>query len=454
LPSPKGGRFGWLLRKDTRELVTSQAYWLLLLVVGLLVGHAFLTATATYAELSGAGGGTAVLSQGLSPLDGIIVPTFGAYDIAATFLLPFVVIRLVATERQTGALKLVLQSSASRRRLMLSKVVVLLACWVVALVPGVIALIMWTLAGGHLHAAEVGTVIVGHLVLAGITVGIAAAAGSIAQSAASAAITALTFTLGMWALDFVGAVRGGFLQEIARYTPESVVRTFEHGELRLATVLIAAVVSAAGVAVAIVSLDLGSTARQRSGRWAAILFIAAIAAVGASRFRASWDVSEDRRNSFDAADERLLGSIHDPLHIEVHLGGEDPRRVDLEREVLSKLRRVMRVRVDYVEGSGTGMTARSDHYGEMIYTLRGKSDTTRSVTAPIILENIYRLAGFAAPVSDGETASYPGYPSTRVPSGIPLVFFVVWPLLVGVLWWKLELQVLAGNGRRAASPSN
>ena len=35
-------------------------------------------------------------SQGLSPLEGIVVPTLGAYDLAATLLFPFVVIRLVA----------------------------------------------------------------------------------------------------------------------------------------------------------------------------------------------------------------------------------------------------------------------------------------------------------------------------------------------------------------------
>src|SRR3954466_16377340 len=91
---PSLDRFGWLVRKDARELLASRAFWFLLIVVGLLVGQAFHTATHTYAEFSGAGGGVAVLSQGLSPLDGIVVPTFSAYDLAATLLLPFVVIRL------------------------------------------------------------------------------------------------------------------------------------------------------------------------------------------------------------------------------------------------------------------------------------------------------------------------------------------------------------------------
>jgi ABC-2 type transport system permease protein len=437
LPSPRAAPFRWLLRKDGRELVTSQAYWLLLFVVGLLVGHAFLTATTTFAEMSGASGGPSVLAQGLSPLDGILVPTFGAYDIAATFLLPFVVIRLVATERQTGALKLVSQASPGGLRSMSSKVVVLFGCWFAALVPGAIALVMWLATGGHLSAPEVASVILGHFILAAITVGVAAAAGSVAQSAASAAIAALTFTLGTWAIDFIGAVRGGVIQDVARYTPAAIVRTFEHGELRLSVVIVAAIVSITGVALATVSLDLGSTGRQRLMRSAVIAVIAFTAGIAAAQLKTSWDVSEDRRNSFSPADERALRSIHDPLHIEVHLGGEDPRRIDLEREVLAKLRRVMDVHVDYVEGQGTGMTSRSKMYGQMIYVLRGRSDTTRSVTAPIILEIIYQLAGMPARPAADQMSSYSGYPLARTPSDISIMFFIAWPLAVIVVWWTV-----------------
>src|SRR2546425_5254040 len=102
-------RFGWLLAKEFRELMASRAYWLMLLMIGPLVGHSFITAVDLYAEASGIGGGPAALSQGLTPLDGIVVPTFGAYDLAVTLLFPFVAIRLIAAEKESGALKLLLQ---------------------------------------------------------------------------------------------------------------------------------------------------------------------------------------------------------------------------------------------------------------------------------------------------------------------------------------------------------
>ena len=81
-------RFRWLVVKEFRELLASRAFWLLLVMIGPLVGHGFITAVDTYAEASGIGGGPAALAQGLSPLDGIFVPAFGAYDLAVDAALP------------------------------------------------------------------------------------------------------------------------------------------------------------------------------------------------------------------------------------------------------------------------------------------------------------------------------------------------------------------------------
>jgi hypothetical protein len=95
-PSRIGATWLRLLAKEWRELMRSRAYWILLLLVGPLVGNGFITAVNLYAEASGIGGGAAALSEGLTPLDGLLVPTFGAYDLAVSLLFPFVVIRLVA----------------------------------------------------------------------------------------------------------------------------------------------------------------------------------------------------------------------------------------------------------------------------------------------------------------------------------------------------------------------
>ena len=59
------------------------------------------------------------------------------------------------------------------------------------------------------------------------------------------------------------------------------------------------------------------------------------------RSGSSVDVTEDRRNSFPLADQRLLATLECPLSVTVHLAPEDPRYVDLQRKVLSKLERAM-----------------------------------------------------------------------------------------------------------------
>src|SRR6185503_9114489 len=101
--------FVWLLEKEWRELLTSRSWWIMLVLIGPLVGVSFISAVRTYAELSGYGGTADGVGVAFSPLVGIWAPTFSACELAAAFLLPFVAIRVVAGDRQSGALKLELQ---------------------------------------------------------------------------------------------------------------------------------------------------------------------------------------------------------------------------------------------------------------------------------------------------------------------------------------------------------
>lgn len=134
----------WLLAaKEFSELLASRAYWFLLLMIGPLVGQAFIVAVGLYAEVSGAGEGPAALPQGLSPLDGILVPTFGAYDLAVTLLFPFVAIRLVSAEKESGALKLMLQAPVNIGSTLAAKGIIILVGWLLAWMPGLIAIALW-----------------------------------------------------------------------------------------------------------------------------------------------------------------------------------------------------------------------------------------------------------------------------------------------------------------------
>jgi hypothetical protein len=162
----------------------------------------------------------------------------------------------------------------------------------------------------------------------------------------------------------------------------------------------------------------------------AILCVAAVLAYGATFARPSWDVSENERNSFAASDEAILSRITTPLKIEAHLAPEDPRRFDLEKQTLSKLRRTMpNVTVEYVSGSATGLFEQArEHYGEIWYDLGGKRIVGRAATTDGVLDAIYELAGIAPP-QEGE-AGHRGHPLAVRPTGAMPLFYVVWPLAV------------------------
>jgi hypothetical protein len=279
-------------------------------------------------------------------------------------------------------------------------------------------------------------VVVGHVLRGLLTIGVGAAAAALATSAASAAIVALTVTLGTWALDYVAAARGGAIASIAAYTPSAALRVFEHGELRVATVLVLATLGLGGIVAATVWLREGEPVSRRARDVAIVLIAVTLLCALFARVRDSRDVSEDRRNSFPAADEVALRAIDKPLQVTVYLAAEDPRLTDLERGVLAKLRRTMReVDVTYAARGRSGLFERPDqHYGEIWYQLGDRREMTRSTTDEIVLETIYGLAGRAPPASNNEKA-YSGYPLAAHLSAVPWIFFVAWPLCVIAAWW-------------------
>lgn len=427
----------WLLAsKELRELLASRAYWVLLLMIGPLVGQGFIAAVNLYAEVSGAGGGPAALPQGLSPLDGILAPSFGAYDLAVTLLFPFVAIRLVAAEKESGALKLMLQSPASVGATLGAKGVVIVGGWLLAWTPGLLALALWRSYGGHLHGPETLNLLAGHLLRAVLSAGVAVAAAAVCSGAATAAIVTLGFTVGTWALEFVAAGRGGVLQKLASYTPTAALREFEQGRLRLSTLVVLLAAGAGGFALAAVWLPTGRGWRFRLVGSVGVAAGFALVSLGGSMLRASWDLSENQRNSFSPADQAALREISQPLRITAYLAPEDPRLTDLERSIIGKLRAVLpRVDVEYAAQSVSGLfEAQEDHYGEVWYELGGRSMVSRSTTEPIVLEALYQLAEIQPPVAT-EEPGYSGYPLAARPRNATLIFYALWPLAVCAGWW-------------------
>ena len=70
--------------------MASRSWWVMLVLIGPLVGVSFISAVRTYAEASGLNGTAAGVGEAFSPLIGVWAPTFSACELAAAFLLPFV----------------------------------------------------------------------------------------------------------------------------------------------------------------------------------------------------------------------------------------------------------------------------------------------------------------------------------------------------------------------------
>jgi ABC-type transport system involved in multi-copper enzyme maturation permease subunit len=431
-----------LLRKEWRELMTSRAWWVLLLLMGPLVGVSFISAVRTYAEASGLNGTAVGVGEAFSPLVGIWAPTFSACELAAAFLLPFVAIRLVSADRQSGALKIELQHPTSTFTRVAAKTSVLMAGWLVASLAPLAGVLLWKSYGGSVYTPELVTVMLGHLLNAGLTIALASAMASISDHPSTAAILTLSVTVGTWIINFVAAVQGGIWERAAGYTPTAMVAEFQHGLIRLDVVLIASALVLSGLMLAALWMRLGIAVRRRVYDSAGLLAASAAAIIICTFVTPSWDTSESRANSFSEADEAALEKIHAPLRIEAHLAPEDPRRSDLEHRALSKLRRVMpRLQVQYVSATSIGlMEQTSQHYGEVWYELGGRKVMSRVTTAEGVLEAIYDLAGIVAP-SENDAAEFRGHPLAVPPKGAATVFYRLWPALIaGAAFYEFRRQ--------------
>ena len=164
--------------------------------------------------------------------------------------------------------------------------------------------------------------------------------------------------------------------------------------------------------------------------------LATIVALGiATQIRPSVDVTEDRRNSFSPADQKLLATLRLPLVVTVDLAPEDPRYIDLRRNVLGKLERAMPNVSIVLAGVRQDQAGQSDAYGQIEYVYGGRSDVSRSTSPREILPLLYALAG-AKPPAPNQGPEYPGYPLVANADATLLWFFCGLPLLIALARWR------------------
>jgi len=433
LEMPLRGPLQPLLAKEIREIAGGRALWIMLLLLCGLVGFSFLQAAELYGEASTSARGSPVLASSLSPLDGILVPTLGGFYIGVTLLFPFVAIRVLANEKETGALRLLVQLPYSVPALCATKLAAVLLAWVAAGVPAFLALAFWMVSGGHLHGGETLNLLFGHLLYGSLIGSIALFAAAVSESSATAAILVLAVTIGSWVLDFSAAGHSGLLGWLSQVSLTQTLRPFEQGLLSSGLVVGMAAAVLGFTTLAGIWLPPGTPLQRKLLQSAVCVFASAGIVGSASMVRRTVDVTEDRRNSFPPGDQTALSALAGKLSVTVHLAPEDPRYVDLQRNVLAKLERTM-PRID-IDVSGRGSGANAGRYGEVDYSYGGRSDMSRSTSPREILPLIYGLAQVPSP-SSSAAPDYPGYPFVLNPRWVPPWFFGLLPFAIIICWWQ------------------
>ena len=424
-----------LLVKELWDVLGGRALWTMLLLLCPLIGYSFVQAVSLYGEASAAALQAPVLARGLSPLDGVLVPSLGAWYVGTTLLFPFVAIRVLSHEKESGALYLLVQLPYRASTLVTAKLVAVLAAWMLASLPALSALGIWSLLGGHVSPPETLNLLVGHLCYGLLVGAIALFAAAVSDSAATAAIVTLAFTIGSWVLDFTLAGRPGILAWIAGLSLTQTLRPFEQGLLVVGLVVgIASAIGGFG-ALATVWLSPGVTVRTKLARSLGCVLVTGIILALATQISLARDVTEDQRNSFPAADQRALARLTEPLVVTVHLAPEDPRHADLQRNVLAKLARTLPHVTARLAGGRHPLAGRTEDeaYGEVEYTYGTRTATSRSTSPGEVLPLLYGLAQMPVPTATAAD-DYPGYPCVANAQAALLWFCGGLPLLIVLTW--------------------
>src|SRR5262249_33315594 len=278
----------------------------------------------------------------------------------------------------------------------------------------------------------------GHALYTLDIVGIAFLAASLSDSLSTAAILALAFTLSFWVLDFAATAGGGFLHRLSFYSLTAALHQFEPGVFSLAAVL-AMLLAALGLfALTATWLPTGIAVRKKLLVSSVIILSFSLAAFGSSRARVYIDVTENRRNSFNPADEAALRRMQSPLVIWIYLSPEDSRLKEMEANVLGKLRRtVPRPEVNHEESTGQCLFSSipAERYALIIYQYEGNRAESRSNSPREILPLLHELSG--TEVKPEKEPDYRGYPVVADAAGYGVWFYGILPALLVLSWWRV-----------------
>jgi ABC-2 type transport system permease protein len=426
-----------LLLKEVKQLLGSRSFLAAALITCPLVGYSFIQAVSLFSEASRAALQHSELSSGMNPFEGVLVPTFGSFYLVSTLIFPFLAIRPVSTEVQSGTIKILLQIPLRFSTVMSAKVFAALVVWSVLFLPIAISLIAWASVGGHLSMPETLFLCAGHLLYALTILSLSFLLSSLAKAAATAAILVLGVTLGSWVLDFsLQTETSSVLRSLSLLSLTSILKPFEQGLVSLPVIIrsLALILFALFLSLRFIKPGVSVSAKGLS---AVASFTALLLIFFVSHFvRSHWDVSESQRNSLSVTYQEQFKKMEGKLSIRVFLSPDDPRYRDLERQLFSKFRRLMpHVEIVLVNTGKTQLfgTGSSDNYGLNEYEYKGKVAKSHSTSPREILPLLQELIGVQ--VTEYQAPSYRGYPAVIETNLWGIFYYLLLPVFFVLVWW-------------------
>jgi ABC-2 type transport system permease protein len=428
-----------LLEKELRHNVGSKAFLAIVVIASPLIGYSFIQAVALFSEASRSALQHAELAPGMSPLSGVVLPTIGALYLVTTLLFPFLAVRPIATEKQSGSIKLLAQGPLGWPLIVSIKGLAILIAWTLTLVPAMTAAILWLALGGHLYFPELANLFLGHALYALLVVGLSFLVASSTRSISTAAIFVLAFTIGSWVLDFSGSgIGNGFVQTLAQFSPTALLKNFEKGVFSSVGVVHFAAIAVGFLSITAILLKSGESIRKRAIQSLVAVVITLSALVVLQYFPFYKDLTEEKKNSFPAEDEVALRQVNGPFKLTVFLAADDPRLKDLNGRLFEKLKRLIpgfSIQLGTTGKTDFFGTGSSDNYGLLVYEYLGKKEQNRSTSRSEVLSTIERMTGHSA--VKPSPIEYPGYPLVADAEPFAFVFYFVIPALFGALFWLL-----------------
>jgi len=186
-----------IARKELKILFSSPLAWVILALVQLVLGWIFLTHLETFLQIQ------PQLIRIVNPpgvTEAIIVPLFAMAAVVLLMVTPLLTARLIAEERRSHTLPLLISAPASMADIVLGKFLGLMI-FLTALVALVVVLPLSLLAGGPLDLGLLLSNIAGLLLLSACYAALGLYISCLSTQPATAAAGTLGLLLGLWVMD-------------------------------------------------------------------------------------------------------------------------------------------------------------------------------------------------------------------------------------------------------------